>query len=106
MSTFTVLLFCFVSLMYFWLDIRGKQSSCWHPSFITVCCVSYPSVHSSVTEQDLPKKGVWLERLLTISELREEDFNTNYTCRVYNSRGMPEGYFTLIPEGNKVTVVD
>lgn len=48
--------------------------------------------------QDVPKKGVWLERLLLISELREEDFNTNYTCRVYSSRGMPEGYFTLLPE--------
>ncbi|KAG7240350.1 hypothetical protein INR49_026921 [Caranx melampygus] len=48
--------------------------------------------------QQVPKKGVWFERLLTISELREDDFNRNYTCRVYSSRGMPKGYFTLLPE--------
>ncbi|XP_061579086.1 interleukin-1 receptor type 1 [Cololabis saira] len=46
--------------------------------------------------QDSPK-GVWLERLLRVSELREEDFNINYTCIAYSSRGSPSGYFTLIP---------
>uniref|UniRef100_A0A3Q2EBQ2 Zmp:0000000936 n=2 Tax=Cyprinodon variegatus TaxID=28743 RepID=A0A3Q2EBQ2_CYPVA len=45
--------------------------------------------------QDEPK-GVWLERLLLFSELREEDFHLNYTCRAYSSRGFPEGYFTLL----------
>ncbi|XP_071337423.1 interleukin-1 receptor type 2-like [Trachinotus anak] len=49
--------------------------------------------------QEVPKKGVWLERLLLFSELREEDFHINYTCRVYSSRGNPEGYFTLLPAG-------
>ncbi|XP_076603917.1 interleukin-1 receptor type 1 [Chaetodon auriga] len=48
--------------------------------------------------QDAPRKGVWLERLLMFSELREEDFHTNYTCRVYSDRGHPEEYFTLLPE--------
>ncbi|CAJ1079098.1 interleukin-1 receptor type 1-like isoform X2 [Xyrichtys novacula] len=48
--------------------------------------------------QDAPLKGVWFERLLVFSELRKEDFNVNYTCRVYSNRGFPEGYFTLIQE--------
>uniref|UniRef100_A0A3B3XK17 Ig-like domain-containing protein n=1 Tax=Poecilia mexicana TaxID=48701 RepID=A0A3B3XK17_9TELE len=46
--------------------------------------------------QDEPK-GVWLERLLLFSELKEEDFYLNYTCRVFSSRGYPDGYFTLLP---------
>uniref|UniRef100_UPI0037E93641 interleukin-1 receptor type 1-like n=1 Tax=Semicossyphus pulcher TaxID=241346 RepID=UPI0037E93641 len=50
-----------------------------------------------VWSQDGPRKGVWFERLLMISELREEDFNINYTCRAYSYRGSPEGYFTLLP---------
>ncbi|XP_014880051.1 uncharacterized protein LOC106941512 [Poecilia latipinna] len=48
--------------------------------------------------QDEPK-GVWLERLLLFSELKEEDFYLNYTCRVFSSRGYPDGYFTLLPAG-------
>lgn len=47
--------------------------------------------------EDFPRKGRWLERLLTFSELREEDFLVNYTCQVYSSRGNPKGYFTLLP---------
>nr|XP_046259682.1 interleukin-1 receptor type 1 isoform X2 [Scatophagus argus] len=47
--------------------------------------------------QDTPQKGVWLERLLTFSELIEDDFYINYTCRAYSARGSPEGYFTLLP---------
>ncbi|XP_043988800.1 interleukin-1 receptor type 1-like isoform X2 [Gambusia affinis] len=46
--------------------------------------------------QDEPK-GVWLERLLLFAELKEEDFYLNYTCRVFSSRGYPDGYFTLLP---------
>ncbi|XP_040004634.1 interleukin-1 receptor type 1-like isoform X2 [Xiphias gladius] len=49
------------------------------------------------SSQDFPSKGTWLERLLTFSELREEDFHINYTCRAYSSRGNPGGYFTLLP---------
>ncbi|XP_078118585.1 interleukin-1 receptor type 1-like isoform X1 [Sander vitreus] len=41
--------------------------------------------------------GAWLELLLIISELREEDFHINYTCRAVSDRGSPEGYFTLLP---------
>lgn len=33
------------------------------------------------------------------SELRKEDFNVNYTCRVYSARGMPVAYFTLMHTG-------
>ncbi|XP_042350518.1 interleukin-1 receptor type 1 [Plectropomus leopardus] len=48
--------------------------------------------------QDEPKKGLWLEQVLVISELWEEDLHTNYTCRAYSARGLPVGYFTLLPE--------
>ncbi|XP_033473508.2 interleukin-1 receptor type 1 isoform X1 [Epinephelus lanceolatus] len=48
--------------------------------------------------QDKPKKGLWLEQVLIISELKEKDFDTNYTCRAYSARGFPEGYFTLLQE--------
>ncbi|XP_044073753.1 interleukin-1 receptor type 1-like isoform X2 [Siniperca chuatsi] len=47
--------------------------------------------------QDVPRKGVWLEQLLMFSELREEDFHINYTCRAYSDKGFPEGNFTLLP---------
>ncbi|KAM4609183.1 interleukin-1 receptor type 1-like isoform 2-T3 [Polymixia lowei] len=46
--------------------------------------------------QESPR-GQWLERLLKITELREEDFSINYTCLVFGSRGIPQGYFTLVP---------
>ncbi|XP_037542553.1 interleukin-1 receptor type 1 [Nematolebias whitei] len=46
--------------------------------------------------QDEPE-GVWLERILVISELKAEDFNINYTCGAHSSRGNPDGYFTLLP---------
>uniref|UniRef100_G3N8T9 Zmp:0000000936 n=1 Tax=Gasterosteus aculeatus aculeatus TaxID=481459 RepID=G3N8T9_GASAC len=48
-------------------------------------------------KQDAPIAGVWLERVLMIPELREEDFNINYTCLAQSSRGIPTGYFTLLP---------
>uniref|UniRef100_A0AAQ4S2B5 Zmp:0000000936 n=1 Tax=Gasterosteus aculeatus aculeatus TaxID=481459 RepID=A0AAQ4S2B5_GASAC len=51
-------------------------------------------------KQDAPIAGVWLERVLMIPELREEDFNINYTCLAQSSRGIPTGYFTLLPAGN------
>lgn len=47
--------------------------------------------------QDVPRKGVWFERQLLVSELREEDFHINYTCQVYSDRGFPQGNFTLLP---------
>ncbi|XP_007547383.1 interleukin-1 receptor type 1 isoform X1 [Poecilia formosa] len=46
--------------------------------------------------QDEPK-GEWLELLLNFSELRQEDFYLNYTCRVFNYQGNSERYFTLLP---------
>ncbi|KAM4608884.1 interleukin-1 receptor-like 2 isoform 2-T5 [Polymixia lowei] len=46
--------------------------------------------------QESPR-GQWLEHLLKITELREEDFSINYTCLVFGSRGIPQGYFTLVP---------
>lgn len=42
---------------------------------------------------------MWLERPLMFSELRKEDFDVNYTCRVYSARGRPLAYFTLLPSG-------
>ncbi|XP_062287912.1 interleukin-1 receptor type 1 isoform X1 [Scomber scombrus] len=47
--------------------------------------------------QNAPIKGLWLEKLLIISELREEDYQINYTCRAYSDRGNPWGYFSLLP---------
>ncbi|KAM6934571.1 interleukin-1 receptor type 1 [Xenentodon cancila] len=67
-----------------------------------------PSERVYVSEQrmqihDAPK-GVWLERQLMFSQLRNEDFNISYTCRAYSSRGNPEGYFTLQPTGKNVVI--
>ncbi|XP_026152173.1 interleukin-1 receptor-like 2 [Mastacembelus armatus] len=47
--------------------------------------------------QDVPPKGAWLERLLMFTKLKEDDFFINYTCRAHSSRGIPKGYFTLLP---------
>uniref|UniRef100_A0A1A8G072 Uncharacterized protein n=2 Tax=Nothobranchius korthausae TaxID=1143690 RepID=A0A1A8G072_9TELE len=47
--------------------------------------------------QKTPQEGVWLERMLFISELKKEDFYINYTCQASSSRGDHEGYFTLLP---------
>lgn len=55
----------------------------------------YTSKQNS-SKDDL-RQGVWLEQVLTFSELREEDFNINYTCRAFSDRGSPMGYFTLLP---------
>ena len=77
----------------------------------TDCCsyftpLTFIFLNSSWTENATSTtKGMWLERLLTISELKAEDFNLNYTCRAYSFRGCPEGYFTLLPAGNKVLLI-
>ncbi|XP_061923400.1 interleukin-1 receptor type 1-like [Entelurus aequoreus] len=49
------------------------------------------------TEGD-PSKGVWMERLLTIAHLKEEDFFINYTCIAQSGRGIPQGHFALRPQ--------
>ncbi|XP_070694515.1 interleukin-1 receptor type 1-like [Pempheris klunzingeri] len=57
-------------------------------------------VYTSKTRQwrqDVPRKGVWLQRLLMISELKEEDFHINYTCRALTDSYSPGEYFTLLP---------
>lgn len=79
------------------------------------CCSTFcsnflscrPSVpNSSWIDDDGPIKGVWMERLLMFSELRDEDFHTNYTCQVHSDRGLLHGYFTLLPTGTtSLTVV-
>ncbi|XP_004081570.3 interleukin-1 receptor type 1 isoform X2 [Oryzias latipes] len=46
--------------------------------------------------QDDPK-GFWFETQLSFTELRDEDFNINYTCRAHSFRGHPEASFTLVP---------
>uniref|UniRef100_A0A3P8QEY9 Ig-like domain-containing protein n=1 Tax=Astatotilapia calliptera TaxID=8154 RepID=A0A3P8QEY9_ASTCA len=53
--------------------------------------------------QDGSSKGAWLETWLIFSELKEEDFNINYTCHVYSDRGFPERYFSLQPAEVKLT---
>ncbi|KAI9534415.1 hypothetical protein NQZ68_012648 [Dissostichus eleginoides] len=47
--------------------------------------------------ETVPVKGVWMERVLTISKLQEKDYNINYTCRAFSARGKPQSYFTLLP---------
>ncbi|XP_063355300.1 interleukin-1 receptor type 2-like [Pelmatolapia mariae] len=55
--------------------------------------------------QDGSSKGAWLETWLIFSELKEEDFYINYTCRAYSDRGFPEGYFSLQPADSNIIVV-
>ncbi|XP_005932615.2 interleukin-1 receptor-like 2 [Haplochromis burtoni] len=52
--------------------------------------------------QDGSSKGAWLETWLIFSELKEEDFNINYTCRAHSDRGFPERYFSLQPAGKNI----
>ncbi|KAF3843589.1 hypothetical protein F7725_002438 [Dissostichus mawsoni] len=47
--------------------------------------------------ETVPVKGVWMERVLTISKLQEKDYNINYTCRASSARGKSQSYFTLLP---------
>ncbi|XP_061698314.1 interleukin-1 receptor type 1 [Syngnathoides biaculeatus] len=51
-----------------------------------------------------PRKGVWLETVLTISSLEEDDFLVNYTCRVYSARGFPQAHFAVLPQEPGVEV--
>ncbi|XP_070770751.1 interleukin-1 receptor type 1-like [Enoplosus armatus] len=78
------------SVHIFWL-VRGGLILNTNPSDRV-----YTSEQRSLS-QGVPVKGVWLERLLMFSELREEDFHINYTCQAHSDRGIPEGYFTLLP---------
>uniref|UniRef100_A0A671VAS3 Zmp:0000000936 n=1 Tax=Sparus aurata TaxID=8175 RepID=A0A671VAS3_SPAAU len=54
-------------------------------------------LYTSEKRSDVPRKGVWIERMLIISELQEENFNINYTCQAMSPRGFPRQYFTLLP---------
>ncbi|XP_034429499.1 interleukin-1 receptor type 1-like [Hippoglossus hippoglossus] len=54
--------------------------------------------------QDGPIKGVWLEVLLTFSELTKEDFNISFTCQAQNGRGHPQAYFTLVPADPNILI--
>uniref|UniRef100_A0AAV2JYP1 Ig-like domain-containing protein n=1 Tax=Knipowitschia caucasica TaxID=637954 RepID=A0AAV2JYP1_KNICA len=56
----------------------------------------YSSQQRVVTVQE---DGVWMENWLVISELKETDFNLNYTCLVLSERGSPYCYFTLLHTG-------
>ncbi|XP_077584369.1 interleukin-1 receptor-like 2 isoform X1 [Stigmatopora nigra] len=47
---------------------------------------------------DAPRKGVWLETVLTISFVEEDDFLLNLTCRAYSARGLPQARFALQPQ--------
>ncbi|XP_054471513.1 interleukin-1 receptor type 1-like isoform X2 [Anoplopoma fimbria] len=55
-------------------------------------------------KQKVPIKGVWMERMLMFSELREEHFHVNYTCLAQSNRGSPVGYFTLLPADPNIMV--
>ncbi|XP_075993921.1 interleukin-1 receptor type 1-like isoform X2 [Genypterus blacodes] len=73
----------------FWLDKEGfiRQNHS-EPVFTS---------NLSSWRQESPIRGVFMERQLVFTELKEEDFYINYTCRAYSDRGFPEGYFTLLP---------
>ncbi|XP_047457303.1 interleukin-1 receptor type 1 [Mugil cephalus] len=43
------------------------------------------------------RKGMFIEVLLQISEVRKQDFNTTFTCLVFSGRGCPQKSFTLQP---------
>ncbi|CAL8321152.1 unnamed protein product [Merluccius merluccius] len=50
-----------------------------------------------------PRPGNWEELLLQFKEVREEDVYSNYTCRAYSARGLPNARFTLLPaEANQL----
>lgn len=63
---------------------------------------SHLIVFNSLLPQDGSSKGAWLETWLIFSELKEEDFNINYTCCAYSDRGFPERYFSLQPAGKNI----
>ncbi|XP_057708505.1 interleukin-1 receptor-like 2 isoform X1 [Corythoichthys intestinalis] len=46
----------------------------------------------------VPRKGVWLENMLTISSVEEADFLLNLTCRAYSARGLPQARFVVRPQ--------
>lgn len=62
----------------------------------------YTTQKQILWHEDSPVKGAWLERLLIISELRQEDYYLNYTCQAFSARENPKGYFTLLPPGTTV----
>lgn len=70
-----------------------------HHIFFCLCQL-YISDLVSMWRQDKPT-GWFIEKLLIFSELKEEDFHINYTCRVRSTRGKFSGYFTLLAEGTK-----
>lgn len=71
----------------YWLDKKGFISDKLSERI-------YSTQERIVQKQE---KGVWLERWLIISELKEEDYHQNYTCRTYSDRGIQQSYFTLQP---------
>ncbi|XP_062258856.1 interleukin-1 receptor type 1-like isoform X1 [Platichthys flesus] len=62
------------------------------------------TTNQALRHQDVPIKGVWLEVLLTFSELRKEDFHINFTCQAQSSRGHPQAYFTLVPADPNILI--
>lgn len=76
---------------------RSAHSSCLL-TFLFTCFDKLTVWGGSSRRCDAPA-GLLVERLLIFSELREDDFNLNYTCLVQSSRVQPPAYFTLIPAG-------
>lgn len=85
----------------------------------SICLSTQPSIHVSIylsiheyvysfsptrdQRQVDGEKGVWLNHLLTFSEVKQEDFYVNYSCHVYSSHHFVEAQFTLLPAGQKTT---
>ncbi|XP_053295652.1 interleukin-1 receptor type 1 isoform X2 [Pleuronectes platessa] len=60
--------------------------------------------NQTLRNQDVPIKGVWLEVLLTFSELRKEDFHINFTCQAQSGHGYHQAYFTLVPADPNILI--
>ncbi|XP_019962245.1 interleukin-1 receptor type 1 isoform X2 [Paralichthys olivaceus] len=63
----------------------------------------YTTVHP-FRFQEVPIKGVWMELVLTFTELREEDFNITFTCQAQSGRGHPQAYFILMPPDPNILI--
>lgn len=94
--------FCMSKIQRHTTSIRTKHIN------VTFGCITYLFPHLSVLtsswREDVPRKGVWIERMLIISELQEENFNINYTCQAMSPRGFPRQYFTLLPAGKDTEI--
>lgn len=75
-------------LLYWWIIIN-----------ITVClsfkCNGVCSSWSESTTED----GYVFVRTLSVSDVSREDFYSDFSCMVFNGRGLLDGHMTLVPTG-------